>query len=308
MRSLGLVGLLLLIGCGKDASPGDSGVVAEEDSGADEVIGVCDRTLEVSGAVVGERDCAEGRCTVAAGPFVMGSPDPYAPERCPEREVGLSAYEIGETEVTVADWEGCVDDGACAELPHCESEAEVDDPASTPAVCMSWQEASDYCAWTGGRLPTEAEWEKAARGLDAPTWPWGDTPPSCFTANFRFVSGYCEGGPVEVGRYGDPEPDTSTVSDTRSAFGLLDASGNVWEWTSDWYDAGWYRDAPDSDPGSPETCRLSVGEELGECRYRVIRGGAFNSTESTTETSVRSFVDPALHDVNIGLRCAWDPS
>ena len=310
MRALGVVqSLVLLVACGGGDAV-ETGVieaVVEDTAGVEEAPGVCERTLAPGGEVVGERSCEDGRCLVPAWPFVMGAADAAAPDRCPEREVSLSAFAVDQTEVTVERWSRCEADGACEALPLCQSEAEVEDGSQLPVVCATWQQAVDFCAWAGGRLPTEAEWEKAARGEDAPTWPWGATPPGCFTANFRFVSGYCEGGPVEVGRYEAPDLSTTTVADTRSAYGLLDVTGNVWEWTADWYDAGWYRDAPEEDPGSPESCRLDPEGEPGECRYRAMRGGAFNSSEDTTHTAVRSFADPAIYDVNIGFRCAYEP-
>ena len=271
-----------------------------------EAPGLCEQTVGAGGTVVGTRSCADGRCLVEAGEFVMGAPTPEQPDRCPERRVSLHAFAIDETEVTAAAWADCVDAGACEAPPSCPSQADHASELSLPIACVDWEQASAYCAWAGGRLPTEAEWEKAARGEDGATWAWGDRPPTCFTANFRFSVGYCEGGAVEVGRYAEPDPAGTDLADTRSAAGLLDVVGNVWEWTADWYDAGWYADAPTTDPPGPERCRDQVGVELGDCRFKVLRGGGFNSTEDATGGAVRSYASPEVWDDNIGLRCAYD--
>ena len=161
-------------------------------------------------------------------------------------------------------------------------------------TCLTWQQAADYCDWSGGRLPTEAEWEKAARGTDGAIWAWGAQPPTCNHANFRFVTTYCNLATVEVGSY----PFTSP-------FGLSDTVGNVWEWTDDWYDAGYYRDAPDLDPPGPDSCRMTPEGVKDACEYRVIRGGAYNTPESVVEGSARSIARPDITDPNIGFRCVW---
>lgn len=281
---------------GDSAAPVDSGAEAE----------ACAQAVEHSGEAVGSVDCTDGVCEVPAGDFVMGAADPSSPDQCPERRVTLSAFAIDQHEVTRGEWAACVAAGACAEPPACPTKAEVQDESLLPVVCVDWQEARDYCAWRGGRLPSEAEWEKAARGDEGAVWPWGPQAPACTMANFRYVTSYCRGGVVEVGTYAEVTDPTASVEVGRSAWGLLDTVGNAWEWVEDWYDAGRYRDAPDTDPGSPEQCRLDPEDQPGECRYRVVRGGAYNTTEATTRGSARSFADPGLRDVNLGLRCAYD--
>ena len=111
---------------------------------------------------------------------------------------------------------------------------------------------------------------------------------------------------VQVGTYEFPIDAETQITATASGFGLLDVTGNAWEWTADWFDAGWYRDSVDVDPPSPESCSLDVDGEPGECRYRVLRGGAWNTTQDTTRTTTRSFMAPDLADDNIGFRCAYD--
>jgi sulfatase modifying factor 1 len=261
----------------------------------------CEVAAPGAGEVVGTIACEAGICEVPAGAFVQGDANPDAPEQCPPRVVTLSAFAIDETEVTIGAYRACEAAGGCTERPHCVSAAEESD--DLPVTCVTWQQAADFCAWAGGRLPTEAEWEKAARGEDGALWPWGDYAPTCNLANFRYVIGYCHGEVVPVGGY--VEPTGSPITDTRSGFGLLDVAGNAWEWTADSFDAGYYAVAPDTDPPGPESCSTAVDGERGTCRYRSIRGGAFNATQDSLRGSSRSFADPAIRDTNIGLRCAY---
>ena len=195
-------------------------------------------------------------------------------------------------------YEDCVEEGVCAPLsPVCRTDAPVDDLLDqTPATCVTWDEAAAFCAHAGGRLPTEAEWEKASRGTDGATWPWGRDDPTCNRANFHFTPAHCEVGPLEGGHY-----------PTRSPFGLADTAGNVWEWTADWYDARSYRDAPDKDPPGPSAdCHATVSAEAGACDRRVIRGGAWNVRRDNLLTYNRSAAEPVVRDPELGFRCAYD--
>jgi formylglycine-generating enzyme required for sulfatase activity len=263
----------------------------------------CDVAFPGDGTPVGLVDCADGRCFVPAGEAVRGTNDPAFPDSCPPHRVTLSAFLIGETEVTRGDYARCVADGACtAPEPSCwdtvpiDVDAEVEFlPDNAPATCISVDEARAYCASVGGRLPSEAEWEVAARGEEGADWPWGARPPICADANFRFSSSYCHLGLVPVGFYSQESP-----------FGLRDTVGNAWEWTNDAYDAGYYRDGPRTDPPSPSTCRSTPDGPPGECTFTVVRGGAYTSTEATTRGGVRSFARPDTRDPLIGFRCAWD--
>ena len=247
------------------------------------------------GTVKGVHACKDGICELAAGASWMGEAAPAYPDRCPAHQVQLSAFAADQAEVKRSAYADCVEAGVC-EAPASPCAILSEEEASLPAACIRWGDARDYCAWRGGRLPTEAEWERAARGEDGAIWPWGEVPPTCNDANFRFASSYCEVGVVAVGSY----PDRATAS------GLLDTSGNVWEWVEDWYDAGYYRDGPEVDPPGPEACRDLPEGEPGECRYKVMRGGAFNTAEQTTRGTARSFADPEVQDVNLGFRCAYD--
>ncbi len=278
----------------------DSGTLAEP-------LTDCEQPLQSSGEVVGAIDCTDGVCEVPEGPFFMGDSNPSLPDQCPERSVHLSAFAIDRLEVSIGEFDECIDAGACSERTEiCEDVVPEQDHEQLPATCVSWESAQGFCEWRGGRLPTEAEWEKAARGEEGARFAWGPTPPSCLLANFRYVTNYCQGGLVEVGGYASSTAVGSVVDDTQSAYGLLDTVGNAWEWTADWYDYTTYKDAPDTDPPGPELCSVSPVAPRGECSHKVIRGGAYNTVEGTVRGSTRSLMIPTWSDRNLGFRCAYD--
>ncbi len=235
------------------------------------------------GTLSGSVDCQDGVCEVPGGAFWMGS-DQGGGDECPVRRVTLSAYAIDQTEVSYEAYEACADCPA----PSCGQGSEF------PVTCVSWESAQTYCAWAGGHLPTEAEWEMAARGTDGAPYAWGSSSPTCGEANFRFSSWYCAGAPLPVGSF-----------DVLSPFGLQDTVGNVWEWTADSYDFDWYAQAPDTDPEGPELCNATEGGQAGACTHRVIRGGAFNSLQETIRSSRRAQARPEVLDDNLGFRCAY---
>jgi formylglycine-generating enzyme required for sulfatase activity len=150
-----------------------------------------------------------------------------------------------------------------------------------PVIEVSWYGARAYCEWSGGRLPTEAEWEYAARGPDSPIYPWGNQSPTCDLANYLG----CVGAPTEVGSY----------MDGASWVGALDMSGNVWEWVNDGYDSGFYVNAPTENPAVIET-----GSN------RVLRGGAWDCSGQCVRAADRFDDEPASHNSYVGFRCAQE--
>ncbi len=243
---------------------------------------------------------------VPAGPFWMGSLDDRQAdfdERPFHRPV-LSAFWIDRTEVTNDMYLRCIAAGACSPPPNLASATRPSyfaDPAygDYPVIFVSWQQASAYCAWAGRRLPSEAEWEKAARGGDGRIYPWG------WIAALKSPKGlrlnYCDSQcPYD---YRDAEADDG-YADTApvgsfpagaSPYGALDMAGNVWEWVADWYDAQAYAAAPAEDPAGPET---GV--------YHVLRGGSWLDLFSEVRAANRFWAEPSAQQAHVGFRCALD--
>jgi formylglycine-generating enzyme required for sulfatase activity len=220
---------------------------------------------------------------VPAGEFLMGSTDddPYAEDdEKPQHAVYLDAFWIDKYEVTNAQYRACVKAGACEEPRPCD----IDDynAPEQPVVCVSWDDAQDYAAWAGGRLPTEAEWEKAARGTDGRIYPWGNSPPDCNKANY----GDCAGKTLPVGSH----------PDGASPYGALDMAGNVWEWVADWYDPDYYSQSPGRSPQGPES---------GD--FRVLRGGAFRNDLRGVRCAVRFGLYPNFWNDGGGGRVVVAP-
>jgi formylglycine-generating enzyme required for sulfatase activity len=227
---------------------------------------------------------------VPAGEFTMGSNE-YSDAQ-PVHTVYLDDYWIDQTEVTNVQYTACVDAGAC-DPPRSSSsstrasyygDSEYDD---YPVVWVSWYDADTFCTWRDARLPTEAEWEKAARGTDGRTYPWGEGI-SCSQANYG------------TGCIGDTSAVGSTSPDGDSPYGAFDMAGNAWEWVADWYGEDYY-----SSPGANEN---PTGPSSGD--YRVERGGAWNVTnERFVRAASRGRLPPSDgNHFNIGFRCARDPS
>lgn len=145
-----------------------------------------------------------------------------------------------------------------------------------PVVNVSWEDAAAYARWAGKRLPTEAEWERACRGLaEGSKYPWGDAKPDRKKARFNAVD-----GPAAVG------------SCAANYFNLYDMAGNVWEWCADWYEKDYYAAAPEHNPPGPPSGR-----------YRVLRGGSWADVEKYLTCAYRSWARPAERSPNIGFRC-----
>jgi formylglycine-generating enzyme required for sulfatase activity len=218
---------------------------------------------------------AANRVPVPAGTFLMGADDVPAGDSTPQHRVYLPLYWIDRYEITNREYRQCVEAGACHEP---EDLRFYQDPghADHPVVYVSWFDAQDYCAWGGGRLPSEAQWEKAARGTHALVYPWGDQ-----LDRTRLNSNNRIGGTQPVGSY----------PAGASPYGVLDMAGNVWEWVSDWYDGY---------PGS------SFSSEMYGQKYKVVRGGSWNHPAEDARTYHRDIAYPARALAVVGFRCVSD--
>jgi formylglycine-generating enzyme required for sulfatase activity len=254
MRSARLSLLLVVaIGCGPSMPPAS-------DAGSDAGVDPCTAMV-----------------MVPAGPFFRGCNSALdmacSADESPSAMITLSAFSIGTTEVTNACYQRCVDAGRCTPA----NGAGITLPAY-PVVGVDDTQAAAYCTFLGGRLPTEAEWEKAARGTDMRVYPWGNASPTCDLAN----SYGCTGSPDPVGSH----------PTGASPYGALDMAGNVEEWVSDWYDASYYATSPTTDPQGPATGM-----------HRVRRGGTFRYVVPFLRCSNRGDMDPPGATPNLGFRC-----
>jgi formylglycine-generating enzyme required for sulfatase activity len=253
---------------------------------------------------------------VPAGAFSMGSEDGDDDEK-PLHEVTLDAFWIDSSEVTNAMF------AAFVEATGYQTEAEIAglgntwtgdkwaqvegtdwqhpqgpdssiiDLANHPVVQVSWNDAKAYCEWTERRLPTEAEWEKAARGTDNRTYPWGNEQPDGSRLNFADINldvdwadrnaddGYLFTAPV------------GSYADGASPYGALDMAGNVLEWATDWYGEKYYQDSPGQNPQGPAS-----GES------RMLRGGSWYAFDYLLRAAYRGNANPSYTDDGIGFRCA----
>lgn len=219
---------------------------------------------------------------VPAGSFTMGR---KGGTDNPEHTVTISDFWIYSTKVTNRQYASCVKAGLCTPPDLGDDVGYIDYVRfDDPVTGVDWYQANDYCAYVLGRLPTEAEWEKAARGPDANIYPWGNDAPSCDLLNFN----NCEGTNTSVTRYPQGQ----------SYYQVLDMAGNAYEWVSDWYDGHFYKTGPSENPQGPKT-----GEK------RSARSSGYKSTADSIPSSVRSLYSADEHGRDLGFRCVIeDPS
>jgi formylglycine-generating enzyme required for sulfatase activity len=243
-------------------------------------------TTDVAPGCLAEED---DMVCVEAGSFLMGCnqelDDNCSATEFPVHEVYLDRFSIDVHEVTVAEYRACVDAGGCTEADPCN--AARPGMGDHPINCVDWEQAGAYCAWVGKRLPTEAEWEKAARGTDERTYPWGEDEPSCALAVIAEDGEGCGSeGTYPVG----------SRPAGASPYGALDMIGNVEEWVLDWFDSAWYAESPGVNPEGPE-----------QGTHRIVRGGTWRSSDPrTTRAAWRWGNVPSSRYEAGGFRCAKD--
>lgn len=239
---------------------------------------------------------------IPAGEFLMGSDKKtdrlaYRSE-LPQRHVYLDAYEIDKYEVTNLHYLKYI--LATGKLPQLDWRYDggnfQESMANHPIMHVSWYDADAYCRWAGKRLPTEAEWEKAARGQDGRLNPWGNQSAGLSRANFgrTGLSGPVRDRPERLLMY-PPLISVDKYENAVSPYGLYQTIGNVAEWVSDWYDLDYYKSAPDRNPKGPET-----GSQ------KAFRGGGWMDSTTTMRVAMRNGTDPNTKINWMGFRCARD--
>lgn len=223
---------------------------------------------------------------IPAGEFKMGTTpiESQMLNEKPQHTVTLDAFWMDKTEITNALYALCIKDNVCPQPAVTNSATRpryfgVLDFNNYPMIAVTWEDAKRYCEWAGRRLPTEAEWEKAARGTDGRPYPWGNSSPDATIVNF----GRMIGDTTEVNRY----PNGASI------YGVLDLAGNVSEWMADWYDEKYYEVSPSKNPAGPSSGQM-----------RVVRGGAWDFTPTGLRVGQRNWATPNTRAFNTGFRCA----
>ncbi|MBM4138558.1 MAG: hypothetical protein FJ244_03645 [Nitrospira sp.] len=231
---------------------------------------------------------------VPAGDFTMGSNEGSDNEK-PEHKVFLNTYYIDVYEVTVGQYAKFLD-AVSTYPPPMWSTMDERPHQNRPVVNVDWEDANNYCKWAGKRLPTEAEWEKAARGTDGRIYPWGNDPPDPSRANY--------GQEKDKWNKHDALVLVGQLKRGKSPYGVYDMAGNVWEWVNDWYDPDYYATSPARNPLGPKSGK-----------FKVMRGGSWDMAPESLRSARRDLNTPSTTDVdspayrnfNSGFRCARNP-
>jgi formylglycine-generating enzyme required for sulfatase activity len=217
---------------------------------------------------------------VPAGEFTMGST--LKADEKPVHRVYIDAFYMDKYHVTVGQYAKYLEATGEEAPPEWEI---MNQPShqKRPVVNVSWSDAATYCKWAGKRLPTEAEWEKAARGTDGRLYPWGNEAPTRLHANFGKKEWAYHMALVPVGMF----------ELGKSPYGIYDMAGNAWEWVNDWYDHDYYKKSPMKNPQGPATGKS-----------KVVRGGNWLYIQEFLRSSFRFNADPSGRQFGYGFRCA----
>ncbi len=269
--------------------------------------------------------CPPGMLSIPGGEFFMGGADAQASSfEKPPHKVSLAPYCLDELEVSVAKYRACSDRGACRRAgkenvengitpvqrkiydPLCNAR-DPDGKRDHPINCVDWVQAKEYCEAQGARLPTEAEWEFAARGPDGRVYPWGDDPPgaqllnACGAECLAWQKTHVDPDGPPAAMYGEDDGHEATAPvgsfpKGKSRYGAQDMVGNVWEWVADWY-------APYGEASANQTMADPRGPDAGT--ERVLRGGGWNSAQAAwVRPTFRYRAPPATRSHGFGFRCA----
>lgn len=230
---------------------------------------------------------------VPAGEFIMGTNSPYYNDEKPAHKVYLDAFYMDKHEITNLQYQKFVQ-ATDQPIPSHKTDPEYDlwtkdgfpaEIANHPVVNTGWLAADAYCKWAGKRLPTEAQWEKAARGADERLYPWGNQLPEALSVPFgKKWNGLQTYQPV------------GSLPAAVSPYGVMNMAGNVAEWVSDWYDPQYYQNSPAKNPTGPETGF-----------YKVVRGGSCFNVRYYLRCIDRDYDDTGNRPKEIGLRCVSSP-
>ncbi len=230
---------------------------------------------------------------VPAGEFTMGAREDDSIARDDERpahNVFVDAFYIDQFEVTTSRYAKFFVEMKRAE-PRYWSDQVLKNHPKKPVVGVTWDDANAYCSWAGKRIPTEAEWEKAARGTEQRLYPWGQEPPNKELANFDNCCDFQDYGALT---------DVGSFEGGKSPYGAYDMAGNVWEWVADWYDGSLYFNRANTKRDPPRNPLVS---EKGD--YRVLRGGGWNNEARNLRSSYRNDLTPTNWiNYYVGFRCA----
>jgi formylglycine-generating enzyme len=236
---------------------------------------------------------------VPSGEFTMGADEPRKQDFNPSHTVSLNGFWIYSTKVTNEMYSLCVSLGQCTPAVSMSKEpgetlfgtslvsyVSVPDEngyamKDLPATDVTWDQANTYCKWVGGRLPTEAEWEKTARGTKVHAYPWGDEPAACNFLNFKDCAGLLSS--------------VLDHPDGISDYKALDMAGNAYEWVNDWYQKDYYVQSPASNPTGPI-----------DGKKRVVRGSSFDTKSDSVFSARRSSLEPDQAKIDVGFRCVVD--